>query len=108
MTHKDAGGASALSQRPRNPRVPVEFALKVEGQTPTGETFNLQAKAIKISRSGATIILDAEVAVGSIVKLTPPFGRELEAEINGVWTDQIDGLRHVGLKLLDDDGWFAE
>jgi hypothetical protein len=86
----------------------VEFALAVEGQTPTGDAFNLQAKAIKISRSGATIILDAEVAVGSIVKLTPPFGRELDAEINGVWTDQIDGRRRIGVKLLDEDGWFAE
>jgi hypothetical protein len=108
MNQKDPGGAAVPSQRPRNPRVPVEFALEVEGKTPTGDSFNLQAKAIKISRSGATIILDAEVAVGSIVKLTPPFGRELDAEINGVWTDQIDGRRRVGLKLLDEDGWFAE
>jgi PilZ domain-containing protein len=108
MTQKDHGGAPVPSQRPRNPRVPVEFALEVEGRTAIGDPFNLQAKAVKISRSGATIILDAEVAVGSIVKLTPPFGRELEAEINGVWIDQIDGRRRVGLKLLDDDGWFAE
>ena len=108
MTEKDLGGAPAPSQRPRSPRVPVEFALEVEGRTPAGDSFTVQAKAVKISRSGATIILDAEVAVGSIVKLTPPFGRELDAEINGVWTDQIDGRRRVGLKLLDEDGWFAE
>lgn len=108
MTENDPRGVSVPSQRPRSPRVPVEFALAVEGQTPTGDAFNLQAKAIKISRSGATIILDAEVAVGSIVKLTPPFGRELDAEINGVWTDQIDGRRRIGVKLLDEDGWFAE
>jgi hypothetical protein len=108
MTDKDPGGAPVPSQRPRSPRVPVEFALEVEGQTPAGDSFTLQAKAIKISRSGATIILDAEVAVGSIIKLTPPFGRELDAEINGVWTDQIDGRRRVGVKLLDEDGWFAE
>lgn len=108
MTENDPRGASVPSQRPRSPRVPVEFALEVEGKTPTGDSFNLQAKAIKISRSGATIILDAEVAVGSIVKLTPPFGRELDAEINGVWTDQIDGRRRIGVKLLDEDGWFAE
>jgi hypothetical protein len=49
-----------------------------------------------------------DVALGSIIKLTPPFGRELEAEINGVWTDQIDGQRRIGVKLLDADGWFAE
>jgi hypothetical protein len=108
MTENDPRGVSVPWQRPRSPRVPVEFALEVEGQPPNGDAFNLQAKAIKISRSGATIILDAEVAVGSIVKLTPPFGRELDAEINGVWTDQIDGRRRIGVKLLDEDGWFAE
>jgi hypothetical protein len=96
------------SQRPRSPRVPVEFALEVEGRTLTGDPFNLKAKAVKISRSGATIILEADVALGSVVKLTPPFGRELDAEINGVWTDQIDGKRRIGVKLLDEDGWFAE
>jgi len=48
------------------------------------------------------------VALGSILKLTPPFGRALEAEVNGVWTDAIDGRRRIGVKLLDDDGWFAD
>jgi hypothetical protein len=86
----------------------VEFALVVEGKTTAGEPFKVQAQAIKISRAGATIVLDADVVFGSIVKLTPPFGRELEAEVNGVWTDQIDGRRRIGVKLLDQDGWFAE
>ena len=108
MTDKDSRGASVPSHRPRSPRVPVEFALAVEGKSPAGQSFNVQAQAIKISRGGATIILDADVAVGTIVKLTPPFGRELDAEINGVWVDQIDGRRRIGVKLLDTDGWFAE
>ena len=108
MNEKNPPGVFVRSQRPRSPRVPVEFALEVEGQTPRGDSFKLAAKAIKISRSGATLILDAEVAVGSILKLMPPFGRELDAEINGVWTDHIDGRRRVGVKLLDADGWFAE
>jgi hypothetical protein len=86
----------------------VEFALDVEGKTTSGESFNIRAQAIKISRAGATIILDADVSLGSIVKLTPPFGRKLDAEVNGVWTDQIDGRRRIGVKLLDHDGWFAE
>lgn len=108
MNYKNSRGATVLSQRPRNPRVPVEFTLEVEGKTLAGETFNVKARAIKISRGGATIILDAELAVGSIIKLTPPFGRDLEAEVNGTWIDQIDGRRRIGVKLLDDDGWFAE
>ena len=108
MSEKDLRSASVRSQRPRNPRVPVEFALGVEGKTPSGEPFNVKAQAIKISRAGATILLDAEVALGAIVKLMPPFGRELNAEVNGVWTDPIDGRPRIGVKLLDDDGWFAE
>jgi hypothetical protein len=108
MTDKDLRGATVPSQRPRSPRVPVEFALGVEGKTSSGESFTVQAQAIKISRAGATILLDAEVALGSILKLTPPFGRALDAEVNGVWTDAIDGRRRIGVKLLDQDGWFAD
>src|SRR6266498_925269 len=108
MNDKNLRGASVPSQRPRSPRVPVEFALGVEGKTAGGESFNVQAQAIKISRAGATILLDVDIALGSIVKLTPPFGRELDAEVNGVWTDPIDGRRRIGVKLLDEDGWFAE
>jgi len=108
MSNKELSTETIPSQRPRSPRVPVEFALAVSGKTPSGEPFNMQAQAIKISRGGATIILDADVAMGSIVKLIPPFGRELDAEVNGVWTDQIDGRRRIGVKLLEHDGWFAE
>ncbi len=96
------------SQRPRSPRVPVEFALEVEGSTPAGEPFHVKAQAIKISRGGATIILDREIEVGSVVTLTPPFGKKLEAEVNGVWKDEIDNSQRIGVKLLDSDGWFAE
>jgi hypothetical protein len=108
MNEKDPRSALMPSQRPRSPRVPVEFALEVAGKTVNGETFNIKAQAVKISRGGATIILDKDVAVGAIVKLMPPFGAELTAEVNGNWTDQLDGRRRIGVKLLDHDGWFAE
>ena len=108
MNEKEPRGATVPSQRPRSPRVPVEFALEVEGKTSSGDPFDVRAQAIKISRAGATIVLDVDLTLGSIVKLTPPFGRKLDAEVNGVWTDQIDGRRRIGVKLLDEDGWFAE
>ena len=107
MNQKDRR-QSAASQRPRSPRVPVEFALEVEGSTPAGSSFHVKAQAIKISRGGATILLDNEIALGSIVTLTPPFGRKLDAEVNGVWIDEIDSRQRIGVKLLDSDGWFAE
>lgn len=105
---KNRRGHVVPSQRPRSPRVPVEFALEVTGTTLAGEPFHVRAQAVKISRGGATIVMDTEVADGSVVRLTPPFGRELDARVNGVWTDDIDGHRRIGVKLLDEDGWFAE
>ena len=106
MNEKEQGASP--SQRPRSPRVPVEFALEVEGSTTAGESFHVKAQAIKISRGGATILLDAEIAIGSVITLTPPFGKKLAAEVNGVWTDEIDSRQRIGVKLLDSDGWFAE
>lgn len=108
MKNESRPRAFVPSQRPRNPRVPVEFALEVKGTTSAGKPFHVQAQAVKISRGGATIVIDAEVTVGSLVRLTPPFGRELDAEVNGAWIDEIDGRRRIGVKLLDSDGWFAE
>jgi len=95
-------------QRPRSPRVPVDFAVKLEGNNAGGGAFHVEAEAVKVSRGGATIITDAPVEVGAIVRLTPPFGRPLDAEVNGVWTDEADGKQRIGVKLLDPNGWFAE
>jgi PilZ domain len=107
MNEKDQRGAVAASQRPRSPRVPVEFALEVEGTDRSGKAFQAKAKATKISRGGATLVIEVDVAIGSTVRLVPPFGGKLEAEVNGSWTDDIDGSRRIGVKLLDADGWFA-
>ncbi len=99
---------SESSQRPRSPRVPVEFALDVEGTDATGKTFQSKAKAVKISHGGATLLIDVDVPLGSTVKLVPAFGGKLTAEVNGSWIDDIDGNRRIGVKLLDANGWFAE
>jgi PilZ domain len=107
MNEKERRGVAAPSQRPRSPRVPVEFAVDVEGQDAAGKAFQVKAQAIKISRGGATIVVETQVAIGSVLKLTPPFGRQLNAEVNGVWQDE-DGHQLIGVRLLDADGWFAD
>ncbi|HEX8071318.1 MAG TPA: PilZ domain-containing protein [Pyrinomonadaceae bacterium] len=96
------------TQRPRSPRVPVNFHVELAGQTRTGEPFAVQAEAVRVSRGGATLITEAAVEVGAVVSLTAPFGRTLAAEVNGVWTDATDGRQRIGVKLLDPHGWFAE
>jgi hypothetical protein len=88
--------------------VPVEFAIEVEGTDESGEPFHEKATATKISRGGATIIIDIDVPVGSTVTLSPASGGKLTAEVNGSWIDDIDGGRRIGVKLLDADGWFGE
>jgi hypothetical protein len=96
------------AQRPRSPRVPVNFTVGVECETRDGKTFSASATAVRVSRAGATLASDAPVQVGDRVRLTPPYGRPLDAEVNGVWTDAEDGAQRVGVKLLDPHGWFAE
>ena len=108
MTENESRREAAPSQRPRSPRVPVEFSLEVEGNDRSGNPFKTNATATKISRGGATILIDVDVPLGAVVKLVPPFGGTLQAEVNGSWTDDIDGNRRIGVKLLDSDGWFAE
>ena len=102
MSDKDA------SQRPRSPRIPVEFTLEVEGTDTSGNDFQAKAKATKISSRGATLLMDIDVPVGATVKLRPSSGGKLTAEVNGSWIDDIDGNRRIGVKLLDANGWFAE
>lgn len=108
MTDEKKTGDIPAAQRPRSPRVPVNFTVELEGRTVGGEPFRVEAEAVKVSRGGATLITDVEVEAGSRVRLTPPFGRSLDAEVNGVWTDEADGRQHIGVKLLDPNGWFAE
>lgn len=97
-----------MDQRPRSPRVPVEFALEVEGTDQSGNAFRTKATATKISHNGATIIIDVDVAVGSTVTLTQASGGKLTAEVNGSWTDDLDGTRRIGVRLLNANGWFGE
>ena len=98
----------ARTQRPRSPRVPVDFTVELDGVTEDGQPFHVQASAVKVSRGGATLITDAPLKMGASVRLTPPFGRSLEAEVNGVWMDETDNRQRIGIKLLDQNGWFAE
>ena len=88
--------------------MPVNFTVELEGNNAKDEPFHVQAEAIRVSRGGATLITEASVDEGMVVRLTPPFGRALEAEINGVWRDDADGRQHIGVRLLDPNGWFAE
>jgi hypothetical protein len=108
MSEESRPEEGARTQRPRSPRVPVDFTVELDGVTAGGKPFHTQAAAVKVSRGGATLITDAPLQVGAQVRLTPPLGRSLEAEVNGVWLDEADGKQRVGVKLLEPNGWFAD
>jgi hypothetical protein len=100
--------AKDLRERPRSPRVPVNFPVELEGQATDGEPFRVRAEVVRASRGGGTLRTDVQLAPGAVVRLTPPFGRAIEAEVNGVWIDEADGTQHIGIKLLEDNGWFVD
>jgi hypothetical protein len=108
MSDESKPDEGARPQRPRSPRVPVDFTVELVGMTPDGQPFHVQAAAVKVSRGGATLMTDAPLEVGASVRLTPPFGRALDAEVNGVWIDETDGKQRIGIKLLEPHGWFAD
>lgn len=112
MSKRVKGGAERFpvskGESKRSPRVPVNFAVNLEGRTAGGESFSVLAEAERVSRSGGTIIADVEVSEGARVFLTPPFGKSLEAEVNGVWIDERDNRQRIGVKLLATEGWFAD
>jgi hypothetical protein len=108
MSDESNRAGNARLMRARSPRVPVEFTVELEGETPQGEPFRVKAEAVKVSRGGGTLKTGVAVAVGSTIRLTPPFGRSIEAEVNGIWTDEADGTQRIGIKLLEPNGWFAD
>ena len=108
MDERSKTDPASPSQRPRSPRVPVNFTVELEGKGEDGEPFYITAEAVRVSRGGATLVTDVLVNEGVAVRLTPPFGRALDAEVNGVWIDDSDGRRRIGVRLLDPAGWFAE
>src|ERR1044072_8696741 len=96
------------SQRPRSPRVPVNFTVGLEGFDDDGAPFKVSAEAVRVSRGGATLITDIPAHVVLKVRLPPPSARSLDAEVNGVWTEGDDGRQYIGVRLLDPHGWLAQ
>src|ERR1700736_2377115 len=101
MDKKERENNLPSSQRPRSPRVPVNFVIELEGVADSGKSFKAPGEAIRVSRGGATVVTDAPAAVGTVVSIKPPFGGSLQAEVNGVWIDNTDGKQRIGIKLLD-------
>ena len=108
MNDRTGENITPPSQRPRSPRVPVNFTVELEGSGADERAFHVTAEAVRVSRGGATLVADVSVREGATVRLTPPFGRALDAEVNGVWKDESDGRQRIGVRLLDPNGWFAE
>lgn len=105
--------ASAEEQPPqrkrrRNPRVDVDFSVTVKGTDGEGEKFEAPGEAVKISPNGATLITDAPVSVGMLLRLDTPFHKDFVVEVNAVWQDETDRRQRCGVKLVNLGSWFVE
>jgi hypothetical protein len=98
---------SSMMRQRRNPRIPLDIPVVLEGISVLGENFSVMAKTSLISRCGATIISDIKVKRGSIIYLIPSFAGPIRAEINGVWIDAKDGLQRVGMKFINPRTWLG-
>lgn len=108
MNNEMTGRSDEGSINRRNPRVPVNFDVEIEGQTRRGVLFRVAAKAELVSSFGATLIADVIVESGAAVRLTTPFGAVFEAEVNGIWVNEADGQQRVGVKLIRPQTWISE
>src|SRR5205085_1173901 len=64
MNERTNSETAPPSQRPRSPRVPVNFTVELEGDDADGTHFRVTAEAVRISRGGATLIADVPAARG--------------------------------------------
>ena len=87
---------------------PLILPSSWKGASPRANPFRSRPKPSRSVAAARRSITDAAVESGIVVRLTPPFGRTIDAEVNGVWTDETDGKQRIGVKLLDANGWFAE
>ena len=106
MSDAKKQGEDLRSKLARSPRVPVAFSVDLAGESADGEAFSVRAEAITVSKGGGTLKTDAPVVVGTLISITPPFGRVIQGEVNGVWIDATDGKQRIGIKLLGANGWF--
>jgi len=108
MNNETAIGSNEGLGSRRNARVPVNFAVEIEGQTPYGEIFRVDAKAELVSCAGATLVTDVIVEQGTALRLTAPFGSAFDAEVTGIWMNQADGRQRVGVKLIRPPTWLSD
>jgi hypothetical protein len=99
---------SSMMRQRRNPRIPLDIPITLEGISVLGKNFRVEAKTSLISRCGATIITDVKVKLGSIIYVVPTFAGPIRAEINGIWIDSNDGLQRVGLKFINPRTWLGD
>ena len=108
MNDEMTGRNDAELENRRNPRVPVNFNVEIEGRTALGKSFRTEARAVKVSCAGATLIANVIVEAGITVHITTPFGAVFEAQVNGTWVNEADGEQRVGVKLIHPPTWLSE
>jgi hypothetical protein len=92
----------------QNPRIKMGLPLTLRAITDKGEHIHIQTETVEISRCGATVRSNHEIAVGTSVYIKMPFSDWLRAEVNGIWRDGTDKQGRIGLKLVNPRTWLGD
>ncbi len=88
-------------ERRRTVRVNLNVPLKVRGRSGSGEEFAVQTHSHTVSMHGASVLLDASVALGELLTLENETTREkVEGRVVTIRHSR-DGKTYVGVEFTD-------
>lgn len=92
-----------LKERRRTVRVMLTVALKIQGQTDTGEKFSVKALSHSVSLHGASIELNEGVVLGEILQLeNETTSEKAEGKVVSIRRAR-DGKRYVAVEFTSGD-----
>lgn len=92
---------SVYSIKRKEPRVKIRAAVTLVHES-GGRTTTFETTTIDVSPRGASVALNAPLAIGAIVRFTAKtYAFSTRAVVRSVGHDRVDGEYSVGLEYLD-------
>ena len=91
------------SFRRRSQRIPLAMPVKVSGQDANGESFGFATTATNLNRNGATLHVNRDLGIDSIVELQNSRGARMSARIVAR-VNVVQDLCSYGVEFVGADG----
>lgn len=105
----DNQSTNSFDEQRRNPRVPVNFTVEIEGVAEDGTPYSFGGTTESISKSGATVVVPAgqvPVKAGEEVQVKSSFSGAQRAIINAIWQEAGDvKSTKLSIRLADGAVW---